>query len=70
MREANVAINDTRQLFNIEVLPDEKQATTVCFLLKSVACFEGKALTASGSSHVTEEPGAPGRGEKPAKHWG
>ena len=37
--KAHVAINDATRLAYAEVLPDEKQATTVDFLIRAVAWF-------------------------------
>ena len=39
--KAHVAIDDATRLAYVEVLPDEKQATTVGFLLRAVAWFDG-----------------------------
>jgi transposase InsO family protein len=40
--KAHVAIYDATRLAYVEVLPDEKQATTVGFLLRAVAWFDGQ----------------------------
>ena len=40
--KAHVAIDDATRLAYVEVLPDEKQATTVGFLLRAVAWFDGQ----------------------------
>ena len=40
--KAYVAIDDATRLCYVEVLPDEKQASTVGFLLRAVAWFDGK----------------------------
>ena len=42
---AHVAIDDTTRLSYVEVLPDEKPATTVGFLLRAVAWFEDHGIT-------------------------
>jgi len=39
--KAHVAIDDATRLAYVQVLPDEKQATTVSFLLRAVAWFDG-----------------------------
>ena len=41
----HVAIDDATRLADIEVLPDEKQATTVGFLLQAVAWFDGQGIS-------------------------
>jgi len=40
-----VAIDDATQLAYCEVLPDEKQATSVGFLLRAVAWFDGQGIS-------------------------
>jgi len=40
-----VAIDDATRLAYIEVLPDVKQATTVGFLLRAVAWFDGQGIS-------------------------
>jgi transposase InsO family protein len=40
-----VAIDDATRLAYVEVLPDEKQATTVGFLLRAVAWFDGQGIS-------------------------
>jgi hypothetical protein len=74
-----VANDDATQLAYVEVLPDEKQATTVGFLLRCVpwpgsmaraTATRKPAATASGGfSRTTAAPTAPGSGEKPAQLW-
>jgi len=39
-----VAIDDATGLAYVEVLPNEKQATTVGFLLRAVAWFDGQGI--------------------------
>ncbi len=39
-----MAIDDATRLAYVEVLPDEKQATTVGFLLRAVAWFDSKGI--------------------------
>ena len=41
----HVAIDDATRLADVEVLPDEKQATTVGFLLRAVAWFDGQGIS-------------------------
>jgi hypothetical protein len=55
---AHVAIDDTTRLSYVEVLPDEKQATTVGFLLRAVAWFEDQGITCKRvlSSNVNTPP--------------
>ena len=43
--KAHVAIDDATRLAYVEVLPDEKQATTVGFLLRAVAWFDGQGIS-------------------------
>jgi transposase InsO family protein len=43
--KAHVAIDDATRLAYVEVLPDEKQATTVGFLLRAVAWFDAQGIT-------------------------
>ncbi|QNI64110.1 DDE-type integrase/transposase/recombinase [Synechococcus sp. A15-44] len=43
--KAHVAIDDATRLADAEVLPDEKQATTVGFLLRAVAWFDTQGMT-------------------------
>ena len=43
--KAHVAIDDVTRLAYVEVLPDEKQATTMGFLLRAVAWFEGQGIS-------------------------
>jgi len=43
--KAHVAIEDATRLAYVEVLPDEKQATTVGFLLRAVAWFVGQGIS-------------------------
>jgi len=43
--KAHVAIDDATRLADAEVLPDEKQATTVGFLLRAVAWFDTQGIT-------------------------
>jgi transposase InsO family protein len=43
--KAHVAIDDATRLAYVEVLPDEKQATTVGFLLRAVAWFDTQGIT-------------------------
>ena len=40
-----MAIDDATRLADAEVLPDEKQATTVGFLLRAVAWFDTQGIT-------------------------
>ena len=40
-----MAIDDATRLVYVEVLPDEKQATTVGFLLRAVAWFDGQGIS-------------------------
>ena len=40
-----MAIDDATRLAYVEVLPDEKQATTVGFLLRAVAWFDGQGIS-------------------------
>lgn len=40
--KAHVAIDNATRLAYVEVLPDEKQTTTVSFLLSAVAWFDGQ----------------------------
>ena len=68
--KAHVAIDDATRLAYVEVLPDEKQATTVGFVLRAVAWFDDQASAARGFSQITAVPTAPGPGEKPAQHLG
>ena len=42
---AHVAIDDATRLVYVEVLPDEKQATTVGFLLRAVAWFRCQGIS-------------------------
>ena len=55
--KAHVAIDHATRLAYVEVLPDEKQASTVGFLLRAVAWFDGqgiicrRVLSDSGSSY-------------------
>jgi len=42
--KAHVAIDDATRLAYVEVLPDEKQATTVGFLLRAVAWFDSQGI--------------------------
>lgn len=57
--KAHVAIVDATRLADVEVLPDEKQATTVGFLLRAVAWFDGqgisckKVLSDNGSTYCS-----------------
>ena len=39
-----MAIYDATRLAYVEVLPDEKQAATVGFLLRAVAWFDGQGI--------------------------
>jgi len=43
--KAHVAIEDATRLAYAEVLPDEKQATTVGFLIRAVAWFGSRVIT-------------------------
>ena len=43
--KAHVAIGDATRLAYVEVLPDEKQATTVGFLLRAVAWFDSQGIS-------------------------
>jgi hypothetical protein len=43
--KAHVAIDDATQLSYVEVLPDEKQATTVGFLVRAVPWFDGQGIS-------------------------
>jgi len=43
--KAHVAIDDATRLAYAEVLPDEKQATTVGFLIRAVAWFGSQGIT-------------------------
>ena len=43
--KAHVVIDDATRLADAEVLPDEKQATTVGFLLRAVAWFDTQGIT-------------------------
>ena len=43
--KAHVAIDDATRLAYVEVLPDEKLATTVGFLLRAVAWFDGQGIS-------------------------
>ena len=43
--KAHVAIDDATRLAYVEVLPDEKQDTTVGFLLRAVAWFNSRGIT-------------------------
>ena len=43
--KARVAIDDATRLAYVEVLPDKKQATTVGFLLRAVAWFDGQGIS-------------------------
>ena len=43
--KAHVAIDDATRLAYVEVLPDKKQATTVGFLLRAVAWFDGQGIS-------------------------
>jgi transposase InsO family protein len=43
--KAHVAIDDATRLAYVEVLPDEKQHTTVGFLLRAVAWFNSRGIT-------------------------
>jgi len=43
--KAHVAIDDATRWAYVEVLPDEKQAATVGFLLRAVAWFDGQGIT-------------------------
>jgi transposase InsO family protein len=42
--KAHVAVDDATRLAYVEVLPDEQQATTVGFLLRAVAWFNGHGI--------------------------
>ena len=43
--KAHVAIDDATRLAYVEVLPDQKQATTVGFLMWAVAWFDGQGIS-------------------------
>ena len=43
--KAHVAIDDATRLAYVEVLPNEKQAVTVGFLLRAVAWFDGQGIS-------------------------
>ncbi len=43
--KAHVAIDDATRLAYVEVQPDKKQATTVGFLLRGVAWFDGQGIS-------------------------
>ena len=64
-KKVQVEIVDPRLLAYIEVLPDEKQATSVGFPLKAVAWFDGQGSTARRCSLMTAAPATSGPGEKP-----
>ena len=51
-----MAIDDATRLAYVEVLPDEKQATTVGFLLRGVAWFDGQGI--SGRSVLSDNGSA------------
>jgi hypothetical protein len=43
--KTHVAIDDATRLACVEVLPDEKQATTMGFLLRAMAWFNSQGIT-------------------------
>jgi hypothetical protein len=67
--KADVAIDDTTRLAYVEVLPDEKQATTLGFVLRAVAWFDGNGISCKRvlSDNGTAYRSSPG--EKFAPHW-
>jgi len=60
--KAHVAIDDATRLAYAEVLPDEKQATTVGFLIRAVAWFGSRGITCR---RVLSDNGSPYR----SKPW-
>ena len=68
--KVHVAINDATRLAYAEVLPDEKQATTVGFLIRAVAWFGRQGINAGGCSPTTAAPTAPNPAGRPVRPWG
>ena len=64
-----MAIDDATRLAYAEVLPDEKQATTVGFLILAVAWFGSQGMRSGGCSRTTAAPTAPNPGGRPVRPW-
>ena len=45
--KADMAIDDSTRLAYVKVLPDEKQATTVGFLLRAVVWLDGQGISST-----------------------
>jgi hypothetical protein len=68
--KAHVVINTARLLAYAEVLPDEKQATTVGFLIRAVAWFGPQGIKCRGGSRTTAAPTAANPACRPVGPWG
>jgi hypothetical protein len=67
---ANVAIDNATRLAYAEVLHDEKQATTVCFLIRAVAWFGPQGIKCRRVLSETAAPNAANPGGRPVGPWG
>ena len=60
-------MDEASRLAYVEVIPDEKQETTIAFLLRAVAWFKGHGIN---YCRITAPPTVPGPGGRPASPWG
>ena len=68
--KAHVAIDDATRLVYAEVLPDEKQATTVGFLIRAVAWFGRQGIECRRVLSDNGSAIAPNPGGRPVRPWG